>query len=297
MKTAAAAPYLLPPDGAVTAQPWTNEDGVEISERLDHWDPNTDLNLVRVVEIDVDLIRESCLLGRDSALALTATWSSTTTRIAGHGPVVELGTTEGLLRAAMHVEVSGARVGGRLDLNTKLVLRYPGREPSPISPKRLGATLWAEEDRIALEGSAARFPIALADFSGTRLYPDGAAWVLEWDSDDLDAPVLGGMRLLVNKNHDSLLQTLKTGSSDARAAAVRSFVIFDAARSLITGALCNERFVENPEAYAEGSVGRMLFELIALCWPGIPVAALKARSVDESSRFGAELQAHFGLIA
>jgi hypothetical protein len=297
VKTPAAAPYLLPPDSTVSAQPWTNEDGAEIGERLDHWDPYTDLNLVRVMEIDVDSIRAACLLGDDAAFAVTATWTSTTTRIAGHGPVVELGTSGGLLRTALDVAVPGTKVGGRLDLHTRLVLRYPGREPSPISPRRVGATLWTEQDRVALEGGAARFPIALADFSSTPRYPDGAAWVLEWDSDDLDAPVLGGMRLLVNRSNEALLETLKTGSSDARATAVRSFVIFDAARTLVSGALLNERFVENPEDFLDGSVGRMLFELLTLCWPGVPAAALKARSLEDPARFSAELQAHFGLIA
>jgi hypothetical protein len=297
MKTPAAAPYLLPPDSAVVAQAWATEDGTEIGERLDHWDPYTDIELVRVIEIDVDAIRTACLLGDDAAFALTATWISSTTRLAGHGPVVELGSSGGLLRAALSIAVPGASVGGRLDLHTRLALRYPGREPTPISPRRPGAILWTEDDKIALEGGASRFPITAADFTGSARYPNTAAWVLEWDSDDLDAPVLGGMRLLVNSSHETLLQTLRTGSSDTRATAVRSFVIFDAARSLVNGALQNERFVEDPEAFPDGSLGRMLFELLALCWPGVPAAALHTRSIDDPARLNAELQAHFGILA
>lgn len=297
MKTPAAAPYLLPPDSAVVAQAWTNTDGIEIGERLDHWDPHTDLNLVRIVDVDVDLIRSTCFLKDDAAFALTATWTSTTTRIAGYGPVIELGASGGLLRAVLAVAVPGARVGGRLDLHTRLVLRHPGRETSPISPKRSGATLWTEESRVALEGVASRFPITLADFSTTPRYPNAAAWVLEWDPDDLDVPILGGMRLLVNRNHEVLLQTLKTGSSDARTATVRSFVLFDAGRALITGALNNERFVENPEAFNDGTVGRMLCELISLCWPGVPAPALLSRSIDDPARFNSEIQAYFEVVA
>jgi hypothetical protein len=295
MKTPAAAPYLLPPDSSVIAQAWTTQNGIEVGDRLDHWDPYTNLDLVRVVEIDVDAIRKACLLNGDAALALTATWTSTTTRLAGHGPPVELGTSGGLLRCALAVAVEGSKVGGRLDLHTRLILRYPGRTPTPITPQLPGATLWTEENRIALEGGASRFPITLADFSSSR-YPDSAGWVLEWDSADLDAPVLGGMRLLVNRNHELLLQTLKTGSSDARAAAVRSFVIFDAGRALISGALLNERFIESPEAFPDGSVGRMLCELLSLCWPGVPAAALLARSKDDPARFNAELQAYLRVV-
>lgn len=297
MKTPAAAPYLLPPDSVVAAQPWTDEQGSEIGERLDYWDPFTDLNLIRELEIDVDAVRTACLLGQDAAFALAVTWTSTTTRIGGYGPVVELGSNAGLLRAALAVAVPARNVGGRLDLHTRLVLRHPGREPSLISPRRPGATLWSDNDRIALEGGASRFPIAVADFDASLRYPSNAAWVLEWDADDLEAPVLGGMRLLVNNNNDALLLALRTGSSDPRSTAVRAFIIFDTARSLITGALHNERFVEDPEAFPEGSVGRMLFEMLALCWPGVPAVALLARSKDDPARFSAELQAYFGVVA
>jgi hypothetical protein len=297
MKTPAAAPYLLPPESAVAAGAWTTEDGSEITDRLDHWDPFTDLQLVRVMEIDIGAVRSACRLGDDAAFALVATWTSSTTRLAGDGPVVELGSGGGLLRAALTLPVPGASVGGRLDVHTRLVLRYPGREPSTISPRRPGATLWTDEDRLALEGGSSRFPITAADFSASPRYPDAAAWVLEWDPDDLDAPVLGGMRLLVNSSHETLLQTLRSGSSDARAPVVRSFVTLDAARSLVSGALGNERFVEDPDAFEEGTLGRMLFELLALCWPGVPVTALRARSVDDPARLDAELQAHLGILA
>lgn len=297
MKTPAAAPYLLPPDTSVIPGAWTNHDGTAINERLDHWDPYTDLKLAREVEIDVDSIRAACLLGDDAAFALTSTWHSSTTRIAGHGSVVELGSTGGLLRVVLNISVPGTSVGGRLNLHTRLILRHHGREPSAISPTRQGATLWTDEDRIVLEGGASRFPIAVADFSGSPRYPDTAAWVLEWDTDDFDIPILGGMRLLINGNHETLVQALRTGASDARSTAVRSFVIFDAARALITGALNNERFVEDPETFPDGSVGRMLFELVTLCWPGVPPAALLARSEQDSARFNAELQAYFGVVA
>ncbi|TDH46681.1 hypothetical protein E2F47_27100 [Mycobacterium eburneum] len=75
-----------------------------------------------------------------------------------------------------------------------------------------------------------------------------------------------------------------------------SFVIFDVARTLITEALRIERFVENPEVFADGSIGRMLFDLLSTCWPGVPVATLRSRSRHEAPRFNAELQAHFGVI-
>lgn len=296
MRTPAAVPYLLPPESAMAGLPWSTPDGSEIEDRLDHWDPFTNLELVRTVEVDLDMVRTACQLGDDATFALTATWSSSTTRLGGDGAVVELGGHPGAVRAALELEIPGAMAGGRLSLLTRLVLRHAGSQSSLISPKRPGATLWVEKSQIALEGGASRFPITAVDFTQTHLYPDGAAWALDWDPDDLEAPVLGGLRLLVNSGHDTLPDLLRSGSTDPRTHTVRSFVMFDVARALVTEALRNDRFVDNPGAFEEGSVGRMLSDLLATCWPGIPATTLRTRAIDESPRFNAELQARFGVI-
>ncbi|TPG34659.1 hypothetical protein EAH80_11280 [Mycobacterium hodleri] len=89
---------------------------------------------------------------------------------------------------------------------------------------------------------------------------------------------------------------LRSGSSDPRAGLLKSFVTFDVARSLIFGALRNDRFVDDPEDFEDGSVGRMLFELITMCWPGSQLPSLRSRIVEDSSRFNAELQARFGVV-
>jgi hypothetical protein len=296
VKTAKATPYLLPPDSVVVAQPWCFGDGAELEERIDHWDPFTDLHLVRVVEVDLDSVCSACSLPNDAAFALIATWASNRTRLSGDGPIAELGSLRGLVRTALTLDVPGPLVGGRLTIQTRLVLRHPGSSPSPISPRRAGAILWNEETQLALEGGAARFPITAADFKTIPRYPDTAAWVLDWDSDELDAPVLGGMRLLVNSGHENLADMLRSGSADPRAALLRSFVTFDVARSLVSSALRSDRFIEDPEAFEDGSVGRMLFELVSMCWPGVPAPTLRARSTEEPARFSAELQARFGVV-
>jgi hypothetical protein len=296
MRTPAAVPYLLPPEDVMGALPWSTADGTEIGDRLEHWDPFTDLELVRTIEVDLDVVRDACQLGDDATFAITATWSCSTTRLGGCSPVVELGLHQGAVRAALELSIPGAMAGGRLSLLTRLVLRDPGAQPSMISPQRAGATLWVEKSQVALEGGASRFPITAVDFAQTRHFPDEAAWALDWNPDDLEIPVLGGLRLLVNSGHDTLPDLLRSGSADPRTRAVRAFVMFDVARGLVTGALRNDRFVENPEAFEEGSIGRMLSDLLATCWPGMPASTLRARSVDEAPRFNAELQARFGVI-
>lgn len=297
MKTPKAVPYLLPPETAVAAQPWCFTDGGEVGDRLDHWDPFVELDLARIVEVDLDETRRACQLSENAAFALVATWSSNRTRMTGDGTIVELGSLRGTVRTALTMTVSGGEAGGRLTLRTRLVLRYPGEAPSAISPRRIGAILWEEECSIAVEGGAARFPITAADFKAIAYCPDKAAWFLEWDPGDLEAPVLGGMRLLVNSGHESIPDMLRSGSSDPRAAVLRSFVTFDVARSLIAGALRNDRFVDDPESFEDGTVGRMIFELIALCWPGKPVPSMRSRINDDAALVNAEIQARFGMLA
>lgn len=297
MRTAAAPPYLLPSDDAVSADPWRTPDGAEIVERLDHWDPFTDIELVRAITIDVDAVRHACQLGSDSALALTASWRSNRTRLAADGEPVELGSLDGSVRAPVGMTVAGASAGGRLDLHVRLILRSAGSNPSGISPRRPGAILWTDTTRLTLEGGAARFPVTAADFARTPRLPANGSWALEWDVEDLEAPVLGGLRLLINSADHQLLEALRSGSADARSSIVRSFVTYDVARSLVHGALHNESFVGDPEAYDDGSVGRMLFQLLAACWPGVPLPVLRLRCIEDSARLDAELQAHLGVVA
>lgn len=292
MKTPPAPPYLLPSDDAVVVEPWRTEDGSEIGDRLEHWDPYTDIVLVQVVTVDIDGVRTACQLGPDSALAVTASWVSSRTRLGAEGRTVELGTLGGRVRAFVEVRVPGVISGGRLDLRTRLVLRHSGSDPSPISPTRPGAILWTQGSRIDLEGSAARFPVTPADFTLSPRLPDNGAWALEWNPEALGDPVLGSMRLLVNSCEESLIAAIRSGSPDPRATLLRSFITYDVARSLVYGALRNAALVEQPDRFEDGSVGRMLVELLASCWPGIPVVVLAARGRDDPARLEAELQAY-----
>ena len=72
--------------------------------------------------------------------------------------------------------------------------------------------------------------------------------------------------------------------------------MFDVARSLVHGALDNEDFVQRPEEFEEGTIGRMLSEILGLYWPGVPVATLCTRLREQPQRLDAELQAALGLF-
>jgi hypothetical protein len=296
LKTHPVPPYVLPPEGAVTEHPWSDADGRELPDRLQHWDPFTETEVFRAVDVDLDSVRTACRLGSDAAFTLSTTWYSNRTRLSGAGVNVELGQLRGLVRASLSLVVPGAAAGGRVDLRTSLILRHPGATATPISPKREGAILWSDSVSVALEGGSARFPITALNFADARRLPDEASWMLEWNPEALEAPVLGDLRLLVNSHDETLLGALRSGAADANSTIIRSFVMFDVARALVQGALGNDRFVEDPESFDSGSIGRMLFELLLMCWPGVPMKTLASRRFEDPARLEADLQAQLQLF-
>lgn len=295
MRTRAVPPYLLPGDDHVTPDDWTLADGTALGERLDHWDPHTDLEMAREVTIDLGALRAECGLGHGAALALVAGWRSDRTRLRAHGDPVELGVLGELVRAPVTLSIAGDSAGGRLDLWTGLVLRAPDRSSSPLAARRPGSILWQDDVAVALEGSAARFPVTPIDFAAVPWVPEEASWALEWDPEDLGSPVLGALRLLINAGDDELVSAVRTGSEGPIPRLVRSFVYYDIARSLVHGALASERFTASPEEWQEESLGRMLFELLDRCWPGVPAGSLRERLIATPGRFDAELQAALGV--
>jgi hypothetical protein len=296
LKTASAPPYLLPTEDAIVEHPWVDADGRPLGDRLEHWDPFTNTELFRVLDLDLDAVRRECRLSVDSAFALDATWYSNRTRLSGSGPSIELGHLRGVIRAPLSLVIPGESAGGRVSIRTALVLRHPGQTVSPISPRREGAILWIDSTDLTLEGASARFPITALDFAAVGRLPDTASWSLDWDPQQLDGPVLGDLQLLLNSRDETLLTAVRSGVVDARAAVTRSFLMFDVARALVEGALGNERFVQDPETFEEGTIGRMLFELLSMCWPGVPIETLASRRRSDPMRLEAELQAHLGMF-
>ena len=277
MKTLPSPPYLLAPDDVVIEQPWADGDGTPVGDRLEHWDPFTDSEFVRVVDVDLDQLRTRCRLNVDATFALCATWHSNRTRLSGASSTIELGALRGLVRAPLSLVVPGAATGGRLELRTSLILRHPGTNGTRISPRRQGAILWLDSKIVALEGGSARFPVSALDFETSQRLPARASWALEWNPEQLEGPVLGDLRLLVNSADETLLDALRSGVADAKSAVVRSFILFDVARALVEGALGNEEFVSDPYRFEEGAVGRTIAELLSACWPGVPIATLVSR--------------------
>jgi hypothetical protein len=292
MDTPVAPTYLLPEDNAVSVGPWVDAAGVEVGELIEHWDPVTDLELTRAVTVDLDAVRSQCGLGADACFALIATWRAPTrTRLGGAGERVELSTLTGVVRAPLGVTISGPEAGGRLDLTTRLVLRIAGSAASAISPRRPGAILWTDTHRVMLEGGAARFPTAAVDFFEVPRVPDDAAWYLDWNVHDLSHPVMGGVRLLVNRSNARIVSAVRSATDDPAAPLIRSIIRIDVARQLVRAVLGSDEFMAAPDSFPDESVGRLIRDLIATVWPGLPIDAVRERALTMPSRFDADVQA------
>lgn len=289
MRTSAVLPYLAAPAHALTADVWTTDTGAVLPDRLEHWDPFTDLALARTITIDLDLVREHCRLGPDASFALTTGWYATATRLSD-ASAVDLGDLQGLVRATTSLVVPGHRVGGRVALRSRLILRHCGSDASVISPRIPGTILWRDEASVEIEGSSGRFPVAAVDFTATSHHTE-SAWVLEWDSHDLAQPVLGGLRLLLNSAHPTLTSHLRMGADDPAAAVIQSFLTYDVARTLISGALRDERFTASPRGFDEDTVGRAISDLIDVCFPGVPISTLATWLAENPERLDSGLQA------
>ncbi len=182
MKSLASPPYLLPPEDAISASDWSFPDGEPVGDRLAHWDPFATTTFERTIRVDLDAVRRACALGPDSCFVVNVGALSSRTRLTTAAPVVGLGDLDGVVEAPVTISVEGSRAGGRLTLRTDLVLADPGGHASPISPRRVGVSLWADQHRLALEGSAARFPISAVEFRQHPAPPDRRALGLGLES-------------------------------------------------------------------------------------------------------------------
>lgn len=293
MRTPPAPPFLRPSSDAIRPGPWTDEALDPLPDRLDDWDPYTDLSLERELVIDLQRVREESGLGRAATLAVVATWTSSSTRLSGGGPAVELGSIASPVRVEIGLGVPGRRAGGVLTIRTALVLRAPDPGAPPIVARRPGSVLWSDARPVQLEGSAARFPVTAVRFSALPGLPDAAAWVLDWRPEELDEPATSALRLLINADREDVVAALRTGGAAPGAEALRSFVRLDVARALIHAALRSDLFVGGSERWDEESLGRLLVDLVGRVWPGIPPRTLATRLADDPARIDGEIQAAF----
>jgi hypothetical protein len=126
-------------------------------------------------------------------------------------------------------------------------------------------------------------------------FPSGAAWRLEWDPDDLEVPVLGGVRLHLNTDHP-LMEKVVATPDDPASRLVVAAMQFDVARTLLRGALERDDLAQRTTPWPADSVGKVLERLIKLRFPGLGAPTLQARLRSAPDAFDALLQDRLGLF-
>jgi hypothetical protein len=295
-RTAPISPFRVAGDAVVGVEPWRISDGDELlGGRIEHWDPELRLGLDRTVTVDLGALLSETGIDSAADLALAAAWRSTRTRLRAAGTIVALHDRDGDA-VTLAIEVPGRLTGGSLQLETMVVRTTAPTADAPLVARRPGSILWRDAVAVELEGQAARFPTSVVDFETIPGLDPDASWALEWSPNDLDQPVLGGLRVLVNARRDAIVAAAGW-RSDPASLAIRSMIFFDVARSLVTGALANEEFVTGGREFEPDTVGRMLSDLLDRFWPGAAPAVLARRMAETPHRFESELQARTGLLA
>lgn len=221
-------PYRVVPDGLVEVDAWhvllDDEEPRTLGDHLPDWDYNTELRLARQVDTDPRAVIEACALPETSRLGWSVVWRAVDSKLTNCTPPMPLASASTVLTAV----IAGQELGVAIELSTRIVLVEEAAAVQPAVASAPGSILWNDTTRVNLIGDAARFPAAVIDFGLALLDPD-ASLALEID-DDLDAPLLGGLQLLINARDADLVEAVSrpVGRSEVRAqliAGVDEFVI------------------------------------------------------------------------
>jgi len=293
-------PYLVPAPERVRAGAWqlaARGEMKDLPEILLHWDPNTPVAVSRHLEVDLAGLLTDCDLASATVRAVLA-WHCPGTMLRGTSTLHTLATPDGT--ASLTVAIQGQDLAQSVILETQLVL-CEGNPRSALAPHHLGAVLWRDTHELTLEGIGTRFPVELCDFGGRSWLPEGAAFYLDWDPGDLEQPVMGRVRLLVNTKNDSVREAVEScsavGTESPSTRPILSAIYHDVGRVMIMGALANDDFVARAAQYPEGSVGRIIWRLLKSVIPNLDLEAASAQSRKEPFLFECKLQEHLQLFS
>lgn len=197
-------PYLVPSEERIEFEDWTRRVGDDwrvLEDRIPDWNPGTDLEISRPYEIDLDGIRADCGLADHSAVRVTVSWSSDSTKMGG---IVALDIVVDEKQRSIRGRLDGMEIGGRLTLRTTVtaVPAAGSEEGSPTSP---GTVLYEDSQTVLLGDDEGKFPVCIDDFAHTPFDPD-ASWYFEVDSTDLTASFNSASVLHLNERDEKLVK-------------------------------------------------------------------------------------------
>lgn len=279
---------------SVQASPWIASDG---TLDLDGgaqvvWDPSVDIDVSRSVTIDMAAFVTETGLREGSTVRVCAGWfcDRTRTREIIDQRSLEVRRNGSLHELLVRVEAPGSSLAHAVALETRVILVARAEGSSPIAARIPGSVLWEDRSPIDLEGLGARFPTEWADFA-TSVYPEEAAWALDWSPQDLDCSTLGAVRLLLNQKHAVVSELLRENPPSMAAKLVWDAIRLDVARQLVLGALSNDAFVNEPEAFHDGTLGATIRRMLRTYFPHDSIPTLRSLRERNPAQFETRLQA------
>ncbi|RIX27846.1 hypothetical protein [Amnibacterium setariae] len=204
-------PYRVPSSATVVwsdLELWTGAEWTSLPDRLEGWDPFSEVRVRGGVTIDGRSLEQETGIGaQELELALVWSCSTTAVRAASSVPLVGAGST------ISEFVLDGTRLSGTLDLALALTLRQE-RVPHTVTAHRRGSVLARRAYKMSLQGTGGMFPVEITDFAMTSIPPE-ISWYLE-SSADLDLPFLASFRLLINSHDGELVAAVAAPAPDPR---------------------------------------------------------------------------------
>ncbi len=288
-------PFLTPPASAISHGGWflTTVDGDrQLPSELAHWDYQTVLELAAPVSVDRKAVTEACELEWHTGLAILVLARSSHTNAEIVAQSLDVPARD-VFDLAVELSLDGAELGGRLTLETLLIVTDP-KPRGPLAAHNPGSILWRHSRWTDLEGVGAQFPTDTVNFSETGRDPR-AGWELRVDLTDPDARFMSAARLTLNSGNAAISRMLK-GEKDDRTDQLLRTLNWDVTRQLVFLGLETEE-VTSLEVDSDAlSVASVLRNLLATIWPHESVVTLQRWRQGDPSRLETHIQQHCRLV-
>jgi hypothetical protein len=288
-------PFRTPPAEAISHGEWLlksiNGDA-PLPKEVPHWDYQTVLELAAPVSVDRRAVTEACRLDFDSGLAVLVMARSNHTNAEIMAARLDLPMTD-RFDLAVDITLKGADLGGRLTLETLLVVTSP-RPRDRLAPQHPGSIIWRTTTWTDLEGVGTQFPTDTLDFAAVGLDPE-AGWQFKLDLTDPDSRFMSAARLTLNSGHPAI-QRLLNGAKDEGTEQLLRTLHWDVTRQMVQAALSCEDVIGldvDPEATTTAGVLR---NLLGRLWPLESPKTLAGWHRTDPSRIEVHLQHHSRLL-
>jgi hypothetical protein len=258
----------------------------ELPDYLEGWDYNTRLALSRQIRVDLVTAFEEARLAQGTPLALTVCWFSNASWLRGNAVREHL---EGdSVEKELRLELGGFELGGTLSLETALILSDELPSEEPFTAHLPGSVLWRDQKRVRLQGDAPLFPISVVDFERAG-FPTRAGWMLDVGT-DLEAALLGSLRLYLNSHNDAVVTAFASaGAPKLEDERVLSAVYADVAKVMLEHALNQENILDGSPLRDVDSLGFALQQLVKRYFGEEDPTVIRTRRIEHPADFAAEV--------